>query len=113
MTGETKKVLRRLAEGGRIEARRVFPFPHTFRLLAADDATEGSDVGLSTIDHLVNGGFVRIATADRHHDRFSYVISDSGCQAAKAGTKPAEDGRIVIPGTEHLLAEKPRRTRRP
>lgn len=85
MTDDAMRVLKALhGEGatGKIEAHRVFPHPHHFKLPRAEHAA--IDVTLNAIDALVRAKLIvpnRLNPPPAHvdgYDRYDYVITDAG-----------------------------------
>lgn len=85
---EAMKVLRALAEGARIEGRRLFPHPHHFLLQQSMGQGEwgiGTPVSMTTIDTLVTCGLVTVRRAGpTGYDRLYYHLSERGYAVAMA-----------------------------
>lgn len=105
MTGEAHRALKAMHEGGRIEARRIYPHPYRYELVYAEVRKKAPiDLAASTIDALVTAGYVTpLPPLDWRRDRFNYAITEAGTQSATNTLPKPDDGQLVIPGTEHLL----------
>lgn len=103
LSGEAVRALKVLDAGGRIEAQRVYPFPHRYKAMPADPKRAVIHLALSTIDALVTARLITpLPAADWRRDRFDYVIPPAGCLAARNGKPDPTDEQLVIAGTEHL-----------
>ena len=101
MTGECLRVLRIMEKGGRIEARRTYPYPHHFWLVKPDGNRYASGLAESTIDALVTGGYVQAGPPqDWSRDRFDYNITPAGELAARGQSTSQQWEQLTIPGTE-------------
>jgi hypothetical protein len=92
MTDECWRILKLLHEAGtdgRIEAHRIYPHAHRFKLYRAPSHA-AVDVTLSTIDHLVKARFIAPEKPDDwRHDRYDYRITAAG----RSATIRAEEER--------------------
>jgi hypothetical protein len=103
VTSETRKVLKAMAEGGHLEALRVYPRPHDYSLIHAQ-TTKKAGVATATVADLVSRGYIQpLQAKDWRRDHYNYSITSLGQHAASNGTQKVEDDQLVIPGTEHLL----------
>jgi hypothetical protein len=80
LTSEARRVLKALAdEGGRIEGRRVVPYPHTFRLVTPGTLGDSSTIHPNAVHALVEGGLIKASPLDPPLcDKINYAITDAG-----------------------------------
>lgn len=78
LTAEARRVLKALANGGRIEARKTPPFKHRFYLLPADTTGAGERLATATVTSLLGAGLIGARAVDPLADRIEYTITDAG-----------------------------------
>lgn len=75
LTNEAMRVAAVLYKGGRIEARRMFPFEHRFYLSRIDGFRYSTPVSRNTVAALVEGRVVEVDGRDTNdYDRYDLTL---------------------------------------
>lgn len=102
MNKERRRVLKVMADGGRIEARRVFPRPHNFWLVNVSGHREARSLGADVVSDLVNCGYIVPVRCDQDWDAIDYDIAEDDGRSAITAKSIEQWEQTVIPGTENL-----------
>lgn len=90
-------VLATVAEGGKIKARRTYPFEHRFKLVSSEGKEYASLVPPAAVSILVENRYVTPVQLDDAGDSIDYHISRRGAKAVKErGKLPANPQLALI-----------------
>lgn len=88
----THRVVKILAGGGRIEARRTYPAPARYWLMKPDGFRYATGLSIDTVSALLRDGLISsVADVRNDPDRFDYLITDRGRDAAEYGAVLYDD----------------------
>ena len=86
LTGEATRALQIVAGGGKIEARRTFPFPHHYVLIKADGFRYATELTRETVATLATAKLITPTIIDRKFfDAIDYTASEDGKAVALSG----------------------------
>jgi len=95
----TLRVVAILDEGGRIEARRIYPAPTRYWLMKSDGFRYATKLSIDMVSSLLQDGLIEtIADLRTHPDHFDYLITDRGRDAAKYGAILYDDEQPSLLG---------------
>jgi uncharacterized protein YjhX (UPF0386 family) len=96
------RVLRVIADGGRMEALRTYPFPRKFKLFSKEGHEYSAGVPEGTVSVLVEMQLVRPVQLDTQGDRIDYFVTTKGVRAVQRKAAADDlDSQLV------LLDERP------
>lgn len=84
LTADARRVLTVLADGGKVEGRKVVPFGHRYRLYQAG-STCGETISKSAMLALIGHALLTAKPLDELCDQIDYTANDRGRDAAKRG----------------------------
>lgn len=94
------RVLKLLAAGGRIEARRRYPSPAKYWLMKPNGFRYATGLSIDLVSSLLREKLIEsIAALRQDEDRFDYTITDRGRQAASDGAVIYDDEQSSMFGS--------------
>lgn len=91
LSSQVLRVVKRMAEGGSLESRRTFPFPHKYVLGKPDGTKYAGAIAVDTIATLVEHGLIEGARKDKMGDFVWYTLTERGKVVAEAGKLEYDD----------------------
>lgn len=91
LSSRVLRVVKRMAEGGSLESRRTFPFPHKYILGKADGTKYAGAIAVDTIAALIEHGLAEGTRKDPMGDFVWYTLTDRGRAVAESGKLEYDD----------------------
>ena len=92
LSPQVHRCLKRLHEGGRLRATRIFPFPHKYILSKPDGSGDyAGGMAVDTISALVQHGLCEATQGDKMGDSITYTLTDAGVKVAETGALTYDD----------------------
>lgn len=91
LSSQALRVVKRMAEGGSLESRRTFPFPHKYILGKPDGTKYAGAIAIDTVATLVEHKLIEGARKDPMGDFVWYTLTQRGAAVAESGVLAYDD----------------------
>lgn len=91
LSAQAVLVVKRMAEGGSLESRRTFPFPHKYILGKPDGTKYAGAIAVDTVAALVEHKLIEGTRKDPMGDFVWYTLTPQGAAVAASGVLEYDD----------------------